>query len=157
MKLRIRPITLKAANEYVSQFHRHNKATVGHKFSVSCWDEDSGRMVGVAIAGRPVSRVLDDGETLEILRVCTDGTRNVNSMLYGACSRCARAMGYRKVVTYTLETESGASLKAAGFKNCGWAGGGVWDTPSRRRDVLAADGGAKYPTQKKIRWEKWFI
>ena len=119
--LQIRPITLREANVYVAQHHRHNLPTNGHKFSVACYDGD--RLCGVAITGRPVSRKLDDGLTLEIMRVCTDGTRNACSILYGACSRCAKEMGYKRVVTYTLISEPGSSLRAAGFKNCGEAGG----------------------------------
>lgn len=121
--LEIRPITLKAANAYVKEHHRHNMPTNGHKFSVACYDGD--RLCGVAIAGQPVARKLDDGLTIEIRRVCTDGTKNACSILYGACSRCAKEMGYKRVVTYTLVSEPGSSLKAAGFKNAGLAGGGI--------------------------------
>ena len=143
--LEIRPITLRAANAFVKEQHRHNGPTVGCKFSVSCYDGD--RLCGVAIVGRPVARKLDDGLTAEILRVCTDGTRNACSILYGACSRCAKEMGYKRVVTYTLRSESGASLKASGFKNAGPAGGLDWSVPSRPRN-------GKYPQEKKYRWEK---
>lgn len=113
MGLQIRPITLKEANAYVEKNHRHHKATVGCKFSISCYKEK--QLVGVAICGRPVSRYLDNGETLEINRVCTDGTKNACSMLYGACVRIAREMGYKKVITYILESEDGTSLRAANF------------------------------------------
>ena len=121
MALQIRPINLRDANAYVAAHHRHNMPTNGHKFSVACYDGD--KLVGVAIAGRPVARRLDDGLTIEIRRVCTDGTRNACSILYGACSRCAKEMGYKRVVTYTLTSESGLSLKAAGFLYAGEAGG----------------------------------
>ena len=121
--LEIRPITLKAANQYVAANHRHNMPTTGHKDSIACYDGD--RLCGVAIAGRPVARRLDDGLTIEIMRVCTDGTRNACSILYGACSRCAKEMGYKRVITYTLMSESGASLKAAGFKQKCVNGGGI--------------------------------
>ena len=157
MSLEIRPITLQAANAYVGQFHRHNLPTTGHKFSVSCYDGD--RLCGVAIAGRPVSRRLDDGLTVEILRVCTDGTRNACSILYGACSRCAKEMGYKRVVTYTLVSEPGSSLRAAGFKNCGEAGGVSWNVPSRPREEIQESlfgTVRKYPDEKKIRWEKHY-
>ena len=117
MSLVIRPITLRDANRYVAEHHRHNMPTNGHKFSIACYDGD--RLCGVAIAGQPVARKLDDGLTIEIRRVCTDGTRNACSILYGACSRCAKEMGYKRVVTYTLVSEPGTSLKAAGFvKKC---------------------------------------
>ena len=155
MSLEIRPITLKEANLYVARLHRHNMPTNGHKFSVACYDGE--RLCGVAIAGRPIARNLDDGMTIEICRVCTDGTRNACSILYGACARCAKAMGYKKVVTYTLESESGASLKASGFTNAGYAGGGTWSVPSRPREIAQITlfgEQEKYPICKKIRWEK---
>ena len=106
-----------------------------------------GRLVGVAIVGRPVSRYLDNGLTLEVNRLCTDGTKNACSFLYAAAWRAARAMGYRKIVTYILDTESGASLRAAGWKCAGLAGGKRW-TGSRRP---AAD---LYPAQMKYRYEQ---
>ncbi len=111
--------------------HRHNRPTLGAIFCVGV-AVDSVR--GVAIVGRPVARRLDDGLTVEILRVCTDGTRNACSMLYGACRRIARAMGYQRVMTYTLPQEGGASLKAAGFTFDGDAGGSasMWHNRSNR-------------------------
>lgn len=153
--LSIRPITLREANRYVAREHRHNKPTNGHKFSVACYDGD--RLCGVAIAGQPIARKLDDGLTIEIRRVCTDGTRNACSILYGACSRIAKDMGYKRVVTYTLISESGASLRASGFINCGEAGGVSWNMPSRPREVdqITLFGTErKYPDEKKIRWER---
>lgn len=120
--LTIRPIKLRDANAYVKEYHRHNIPTTGHKWSLSCWDGD--RLAGVAIAGQPVARLLDDGKTIEIRRVCTDGTRNACSILYGACARVAKDMGYERIVTYTLASEPGTSLKAAGYTSCGLCGGG---------------------------------
>lgn len=155
MGLDIRPITLRAANAFVAQHHRHNMPTNGHKFSVACYDGD--RLCGVAIAGQPVARNLDDGLTIEIRRVCTDGTHNACSILYGACSRCAKEMGYKRVITYTLVSEPGSSLKAVGFQNCGIAGGVSWNTPSRPREVVQESLFGtlrKYSEEKKIRWEK---
>lgn len=155
--LTIRPITLREANAYVAQHHRHNQPTNGHKWSVACYDGD--RLCGVAIAGQPIARKLDDGLTVEIRRVCTDGTRNACSILYGACSRVARDMGYHRVITYTLQSESGASLRAAGFKDCGPAGGVSWDMPSRPREVVQETlfgAERKYPDEKKRRWEKTY-
>ena len=99
------PLHLRQANEFVAKYHRHNLPVTGCKFSVGAAVE--GKLVGVAIAGRPVARRLDDGKTLEVLRVCTDGTRNANSFLYGRVKRTAQWMGYEKVITYTLEEESG--------------------------------------------------
>lgn len=123
--MQIVPITFKTAIEYVAQHHRHHKPTAGCK--------DGEQLVGVAICGRPVSRHLDNGKTLEVNRVCTDGTRNACSKLYGACVRIAREMGYEKVITYILASENGASLKAANFICEGEAGGKIW-TGSRKRD-----------------------
>lgn len=129
--MKIVPINLKTANEYVAQNHRHHKPVTGCKFCIGV--EDGKQIVGVAICGRPVSRHLDNGTTLEINRLCTDGTRNACSILYGACVRIAREMGYAKVITYILASENGASLKAANFICEGEAGGTIW-TGSRKRD-----------------------
>lgn len=112
--MQIVPVTLRDANEFVRRLHRHSRPVAGHRFAVGV--EKDGALVGVAIVGRPVSRELDDGIAAEITRVCTDGTRNACSMLYGACRRAARALGYGPVYTYTLPDEGGASLRAAGFR-----------------------------------------
>ena len=143
--LELVPITLKEANAFVERHHRHHKPVVGHKFSIGC--EMDGRLTGVVIAGRPVSRHLDDGHTLEVTRLCTTGERNACSMLYSAAARAAKAMGYRKIITYTLDTEDGASIRAAGWTCAGPAGGIRW-TGQRRP---AAD---LCPPQKKLRYEK---
>jgi hypothetical protein len=127
LKLKIIPVTLEEANDFVRRFHRHNKPVVGHKFClgvaqfvvrdrVPAGECGADELRGVAIVGRPVAPRLDDGRTAEITRVCTDGTRNAASMLYGACRKAARAMGYDRIFTYTLPEEGGASLRAAGFK-----------------------------------------
>lgn len=153
--LTIRPITLKAANAYVAQNHRHNQPTSGHKWSIACYEGD--RLCGVAISGQPIARMLDDGETIEVRRVCTDGTHNACSKLYGACARIAKEFGYARIITYTLETESGASLRASGWTDCGLAGGGDWNVPSRPREVVQMTlfgEVEKYPTCRKRRWEK---
>lgn len=139
------PVSLKDANAFVAEHHRHHKPTRGHKFSIGCAVE--GRLVGVAIVGRPVSRYLDDGLTLEVNRLCTTGEQNACSMLYGAAARAAKAMGYRKIITYTLDSEPGTSLRAAGWTCAGPAGGERW-TGQRRP---AAD---LYPAQMKLRYEK---
>lgn len=107
------PITFRQACEFISQLHRHNKPPAGHKFSVGL--KLNGVLVGVAMAGRPIARHFDDGLTLEVNRTCTDGTRNANSMLYGAVRRAAWGMGYLRIITYTQTDESGVSLRAAGF------------------------------------------
>jgi hypothetical protein len=100
----------------------------------------------VVTVGRPVARHLDDGWTLEVTRLCTDGTKNACSLLYAAAWRAARAMGYRRIGTYILDTETGTSLTASGWKCLGKAGGGSWSVPSRPR----VD---KHPTQIKLRYE----
>lgn len=158
--LELVPISLKEANAFVEQHHRHHKPVVGHKFSVAV--SDGGTIVGVAIVGRPVSRYLDDGWTLEVTRLCTDGTKNACSFLYSACWRCAKNMGYKKLVTYILDTENGASLKARGWKCDGEAGGGDWNCKSRPRELIPRQMSLfpqkeKYPTQMKIRWSKQLI
>ena len=111
--MQVRPITFRQACEFVARLHRHNKPPRGHKFSIGLFDAD--KLVGVAMAGRPVARAFDDGLTIEVNRTCTDGTRNANSMLYGAVWRAAKSMGYRRCITYTQADEAGASLRAAGF------------------------------------------
>ena len=153
--LKIRPMGLRDANRYVAELHRHNMPTNGHKWSLACYDGD--RLCGVAIAGRPIARMLDDDETIEVRRVCTDGTRNACSKLYGACARVAKEMGYRRIITYTLQSESGASMRAVGWTNCGDAGGHSWNTPSRPRELYQTTlfgTVEKYPTETKIRWEQ---
>lgn len=138
------PINLAEANEFVRRHHRHHGTVRGAKFSIAV--ADGAEIVGVAIIGRPVARLLDDGWTLEVLRTCTVGKRNACSMLYGAAWRAARAMGYRRIGTYTLPEESGASLRAAGWRCLGQAGGGSWDRKERPRVDM-------HPLQVKLRWE----
>src|SRR5437764_2402596 len=111
------PLHLREANEFVARHDRHNLPTVGGKFALGAAQD--GKLVGVAVAGRPVARRLDDGKTLEILRVATDGTPNACSFLYARCAKIARLMGYMKIITYSLEEESGASLRAGGPKSGG--------------------------------------
>lgn len=140
------PISLREANEYVSNNHRHHKAVAGCKFCIALIDENS-HIVGVAICGRPVSRYYDDGLTLEINRLCTTGYKNACSRLYGACTRIAKEMGYKKVITYILESENGSSLKASNFICEGIAGGKIW-TGERKRDNGV-------PRELKKRWVKY--
>ena len=139
------PVSLAEANAFVAEHHRHHKPVRGHKFSLGCMV--NGQLVGVAIVGRPVSRHLDDGLTLEVNRLCTDGTQNACSFLYGAAARAARTMGYRKIITYILDTENGVSLRAAGWKCAGLAGGRMWTGKRRPSEPL-------YPAQMKYRYEK---
>lgn len=138
------PITLEEANAFVEQHHRHHKPVRGHKFSIAVTDGNAVR--GVAIIGRPVARLMDDGATLEVNRVCTDGAANACSMLYGAAWRAAKAMGYARLITYTMPEEGGTSLRAAGWRLIGEAGGGRWNRAVRPRVDT-------HPLQKKLRWE----
>lgn len=142
--MEIRPITLRQAGEFITLYHRHHPPTVGCKFCIGLFAED--KMAGVAVCGRPVSRYLDDGLTCEINRCCTDGTRNACSMLYGACCRVAKAMGYKKIITYILQSENGVSLKAANFTCEGLAGGTHW--------TGVRDKGQSIPNEMKTRWSK---
>lgn len=146
-KLHIVPTTLREANAFVRRFHRHSRPTQGHKFSIGAALD--GELIGVAIAGRPIARHRDDGETLEVLRVCVvdDAPRNACSLLYGACWRAAQAMGYRRVITYTLTSETGASLRASGFRVIGEVSGETWDRPSRPRAQAT-------PPRERRCWEK---
>lgn len=143
-RLSLIPLDLAEANAFVAEHHRHHRPAVGHKFSLGAVSGDT--VVGVAIIGRPVSRMRDDGMTLEVTRLCTDGTRNACSFLYGAAARAAFALGYRRIGTYTLPEEGGASLRGVGWKLMGERGGGSWSVPSRPR----VD---KHPLQAKLLWE----
>lgn len=143
-KLEVVPVFRDDAMAFVAQHHRHHGRPPGYIFAIGA--AEAGQIVGVAMVGRPVSRMLQDGFTAEVTRVCTLGGRNVCSLLYGAAWRAARALGYRRLVTYTLPTEGGASLRGAGWTCIGTAGGGSWSSASRPR----VD---KHPTQEKLRWE----
>ena len=139
------PLHLREANAFVARHHRHNAPTVGGKFALGAAVD--GQLVGVAVAGRPVSRRLDDGKTLEVLRVCTDGTPNACSFLYARCARIARLMGYERIITYTLESEGGASLRAVGATPTGPLGSHEWGNPTRPRKSQPVYHEPKY------RWE----
>ncbi len=152
------PTDLTEANAFVARHHRHSLPTVGHKFSIGVTVR--GERVGVAICGRPVARMMQDGSTMEVLRVCVvDGVSELHvcSNLYGRCVRIAREQGYRRIITYTLASESGASLKAAGFKRVAEVAADTWQRPNRRRqqqirtlfgDIEKRDKGPK------VRWER---
>lgn len=139
------PITLREANEFVKRHHRHSCPVTGCRFAVGA--QVDGKLVGVAVAGRPVARRLDDGRTLEVLRVATDGTPNACSFLYGRVARIARMMGYRRIVTYTLAREPGTSLRAVGARVTGEVEPQEWTKPSRPRRSQPVYA------EKKIRWE----
>jgi len=138
-------MTLEQANAFVAEHHRHHDPVPGCKFCIAVVDE-SNAVRGVAIIGRPIARMSDDGWTLEVNRVCTDGVRNGCSMLYGAAWRAAKALGYRRLITYTLAKEGGASLRGAGWRLLGERGGGSWSRIDRTRVDT-------HPLQTKLLWE----
>jgi len=113
-KMELVAVSLEEANEFVSSLHRHHPPVVGHKFSLGAVKD--GKMVGVAIVSRPVARLRDDGVTLEVSRLCTDGTKNACSFLYGAAAKACFALGFKRIGTYTMPDEGGASLRASGWK-----------------------------------------
>lgn len=146
MNLQIVPISIKQANEYVAKWHRHNSPVRIARFALAVQGED-GNIHAVGIVGLPLARALMDGYIVEILRVASDGTRNTCSMLYGNCRKAAFALGFNRVITYNLHTESGASLKAAGFQLvCTTAGGKTWQNrPGRKHQQVVFS--------EKNRWE----
>lgn len=147
MGLRVVPVHFKDACAFIEAWHRHHKPPSGMVFCLGASTDDD-TLVGVATVGRPVARLLDDGMTLEVTRSCTDGTRNANSLLYAAAWRAAKALGYRRLISYTQAGETGASLRAAGWRIVAHrpprAG---WDMPSRPRD------GSSYLSVARTLWE----
>ena len=145
--MEIKPITLKDANKFVDMFHRHNKHCRGCKFCLALWNDNE--LVGVAICGRPVSRNLDNGITLEILRVCVKDTapKGANSKLYARCRKIGQSMGYKKIITYTLKSESQSSLRAVTARIDDVVKGCEWNRPNRKRISQLVY------KQDKIRWE----
>lgn len=145
LTLELQPITFEEACEFIAANHSHHLPPQGWKFGIAV--NDGKAIVGVIVVGRPVARHLDDGWTLEVTRCCTDGTtKNTASMLYGSAWRAARAMGYRRLITYTLKEEAGTSLIAAGWKIIGETKGGTWNRKGRPRFD-------KHPTGQKVLWE----
>ena len=144
--MRLVHVELSEANDFVKRLHRHHKPVLNHRFSVGV--EHDFDLVGVAIVGRPVARNIDQWHIVEVLRLCTDGTKNACSFLYGACARAAATLGYWRIQTYILESESGVSLKASGWRAVQTTSGGSWNRPSRggRRD--------DQPQVPKVRWER---
>ena len=143
-KFTIERIGLDEANTFVSQHHRHHKPVVGHLFSLGAAQRE--KIVGVAIVGRPVARRRDDGVTAEVTRLCTDGTKDACSFLYGAAARAAFALGFKRIGTYTLSSEPGTSLTAAGWRLIGETPGRSWSVPSRPRIDT-------HPLQKRMLFE----
>jgi hypothetical protein len=146
MTLHVVPCTIREARAFVTSIHRHHRAPQGGLFAVGCSVGDEPTMRGVAIVGNPVARMLDDGWTAEVTRLATDGTKNACSILYAAAWRACRALGWRKLITYTLAEEGGTSLRASGWRCVGEAGGGTWHRSARPRVDT-------HPTQQKLRWE----
>ena len=149
MKYELQPLELKDAQIFVNQYHRHNIAPHRDKFRIGL--NDGQKLIGVVMVGRPVARHTDDGWTLEVLRCCVlEGYKDACSMLYATAWRATRAMGYKRLITYTLISEPGTSLKAAGWKVIGEtkARPNGWNTPSRPRVMPE-----KYPTEQKTIWE----
>ncbi len=147
MSLRVTPVSLRQANAYVDALHRHSNPVRGCLFCVGAAVNE--HVIGVGIVGRPVAHPLQDGYTAEVLRVCTDGTYNACSILYGACWRGIKAMGYTRAITYTLDEEGGASLLASGWvKVAELPPRAGWDAPGRRRD------NDTYQTSGRWRWQK---
>lgn len=146
-KVRFIPISQKEANGFIRKFHRHSKPVVGDKFRVGLVD-NKGELVGVALAGRPVARMLDNGRNIEIVRVCVkEGFSNACSMLYGRIAQIAKLMGYEKIITYTLKKETQSAMKAVGAVKEAEINPQEWDRPNRKRKSQ------KVYQETKIRWE----
>lgn len=146
MRLRHQRIEFEAAAAFVSEHHRHHTRPVGHLYSIAAFRDDE--LVGVVIVGRPVARRRQDGLTAEVTRLCVlDAEPNACSFLYGKAAKAALALGYRRIGTYTLKRESGASLRAAGWVLIGGTPGKSWSVPSRPRDD-------KHPLEPRLIWER---
>ena len=153
-----RQISLREANAYVIQYHRHHDRAVGHKWSLAAYQD--GRLCGVAIVGRPTGRRLDDGKTLEVTRLCTDGTRNACSFLYAAAARRAAKEGYIRIITFILQSEPGTSLRAAGWSlEAAKAGKPHWNKQryAGRPEQLSMFPKKEPPAEYKQRWAKILI
>jgi len=145
MSLSAVPLKFEDAAAFVLEHHRHHTPPVGHKFSIGAIS--SSALVGVVIVGRPVARRRDDGLTLEVTRLCTNGHKNACSFLYGRAAKAAFALGYRRIGTYILKREEGTSLAAAGWKLIGETAGNSWSVPSRPRTD-------KHPIEPKLLFER---
>jgi len=142
--MKIEHIELSEANEFVARVHRHHKPVIGHRFSISA--QSQGVRIGVAVVGRPVARMTNQRDTVEVTRLATDGSKNACSFLYAASARAAQALGYRKIQTFILASEPGTSLIAAGWQCLGPSAGGDWNRPSRggRRTDQPQEAKVKY-------------
>lgn len=153
--MEVKQTTLREANAYVERYHRHHDRVVGHKWSLAAYKD--GRLCGVAIIGRPTGRRLDDGKTLEVTRLCTDGTRNACSCLYAAAARRAKREGYAKIITFILQSEPGTSLRAAGWTmEAAKAGKPKWNAEryADRPVQLTLFPKKQPPAEYKQRWAK---
>lgn len=128
-RIKLVHVELAQANRFIAAVHRHHKPVAGHRFSLGAVID--GKLVGVAICGRPVARQTDHLITIEVLRLATDGPQNACSFLYGASARAAASLGYRVIQTFILNNEPGTSLNASGWINQGLSKGGDWNRPSR--------------------------
>jgi hypothetical protein len=154
MAIALHPVTLTDAKAFVARHHRHSEPPQSGLFAVGAVD-GGGTMIGVAIVGRPMARMLQDGTTCEVTRLTTDGSRNACSLLYGAAVRAAKALGYRRIYTYTLAEESGASLRATGWKrDADLKARTTWNCPARQRMQVDLFGAQRRPPGPKVRWTK---
>lgn len=147
-RLSLAPCTLEEANRFVARTHRHHRPTPVAKFSIAA--VSNGSVVGVVIVGMPKARLAMDGWTLEVTRLATDGTRNACSLLYGAARRAAFALGYTRILTYTLDEEEGASLRASGFTLEATINGESWERRAIASGMLNVDN--RNPVGDKKRW-----
>lgn len=159
MSLEVRPIELKDANNFVARLHRHHKPVVGHRFSIACWDTggEEEELVGVCIVGRPVARHFGPLEVCEVTRLCTNGKKNACSKLYAAAARAAKALGFCRIQTYTLDSEHGSSLKASGWISEGEQQSRQWKYSQPQAELPFAghlNRRQDQPTCNKIRWAK---
>jgi hypothetical protein len=143
--LQVRPIIFRDASKYVREYHRHSAPARGCKFAISITDGE--KLRGVATCGRPC-RLLQDGVTAEITRVCTDGVRNGCTLLYATCIKILRLMGYRRIVTYTRADETGHTLKLSGFKAVARVRAEQYSRPSRPRRLREP-----HEMVERVRWE----
>ena len=157
MRFDLKPCELAEAQAYIAEHHRHHDPPRGHRFSLKAMHD--GNIVGVAVVGRPVGRHQQDGETVEITRLCTDGTPNAVSFLVGACKRAARALGWKRMISYTLTEEYGAAWRASGMVQTGEVAGGAWKHTGYESSGEPALPGMErknrnsHPLGPKRRWE----
>jgi hypothetical protein len=148
------PLTLAQANGLVASLHRHHKPVVGHRFSIGC--REHGKLVGAAIVGRPVAAKGDTNEhqyeIASVTRLVTDGTKNACSFLYAACARAARELGYQEIETFILDSETGVSLKAAGWTFVSVSPARSWDG---RPGQMTLDGHTRRTDQPECAKQRW--